>query len=168
MNDPKELIQLVQQYGARLSRADGGHIKVTNSDNLPPNVVDQLRRHKAAILNYLDQSFIEIALHRAVDGYHWMLERKQQHFKRNRWAISDIRIETQEWRSTIMGVIRLSHAEVTMIERALIAQGELVYYGDEQYIMSKQEAAQEDDAYLLGCGISFSDWLATGRQFFRH
>jgi hypothetical protein len=71
----------------------------------------------------------------------------------------------QEWRQCIADVIKLNPSEVQVIENLLIQNGALIYYGNDQYIMSNNEAAQTSIDYV---NVSFSSWLETGRQFFRH
>ena len=59
----------------------------------------------------------------------------------------------------------MNPSEVQVIENLLIQNGALIYYGDNQYIMGSNEAAQPCIDYG---NVSFSCWLDTGRQFFRH
>jgi hypothetical protein len=53
----------------------------------------------------------------------------------------------QEWRQCIADVIKLNPSEVQVIENLLIQNGALIYYGDNQYIMSNNEAAQTSIDY---------------------
>lgn len=165
MIDPIELIEQVHRYGAKLRRIDGQHIKVIGSDNLPPELIEQLRVNKPIILKYLEQSSLDVTLKRALDGYYWLLERKQQHYRYNGLPPCDAHISVQEWRQCIADVIKMNPSEVQVIENLLIQNGALIYYGDNQYIMGSNEAAQTSIDYG---NVSFSCWLDTGRQFFRH
>ena len=165
MIDPKELIQQVQKYGASVKRADGKHIRVIGIENLPPDLIEQLKANKPVLIKYLEQSFLDIALKRALDGYHWLLERTKQHYRYNNLPICDAHISVQQWRQCIADVIRLNPCEVQLVESLLIQNGDLIYYSNDQYIMSREESEQDDIDYG---NVSFSQWLDTGRQFFRH
>ena len=144
MSDPKQLIKIAQQYGARLKRMNDQQIKVTNGQCLPPELIEQLRANKTALLKYLEQSFFDAALQRAYHGYFWLLERKQQQCRYNRQPLSDAHVSVQEWRQSITDVIGLNPCEVQIIENLLINSRHFRYYWNDQYIMSIAEYANDD------------------------
>ncbi|MCH4248860.1 MAG: hypothetical protein LKF82_13700 [Acinetobacter populi] len=149
MNDPKQLIEMAQQYGARLKRIDDQQIKVTNGQHLPPEFIEQLRANKSALLKYLEQSFFDAALQRAYHGYFWLLEQKQQQCRYNRQPLSDAHISVQEWRQSIADVIGLNPCEVQTIENLLINSRHFRYYWNDRYIMSIAEYANDDDYHTI-------------------
>jgi hypothetical protein len=166
MNSPQELIKMVRSYGAKLKPLDSNQLKVINGESLPPDLIERLRANKQAIIQHLEHSFFSSAVERAINGYHWLLEHKQQQYRRKYIPVSDVCIEVQAWRQTIADVIGLNPCEVQAIESYLINQGELIYYHSEQYIMHKSELDNEDN--LLpdnATGQAFNAWLNAGRYF---
>lgn len=166
MTDPKQLIELVKQYGARIQRLDNEHIRVIHHENLPSELIEQLRSHKLILIKYLEQSFLDVALKRALDGYDWLLERKEQQYRHNHIPVSEVSINVTEWRTAIADVIGLDACEVELVESILINRGDLVYYNHDRCIMSYKEVTQGND-YLPDnrTGQAFYDWLDSGRQF---
>lgn len=166
MSDPKQLIQLAQHYGAKLKRTDHDTIRVINGEHLPNDLIEQLRANKNDLLEYLGQSLLDAALKRALDGYDWLLERKQQQYQHNHIPISEVTISVNEWRTAIANVIGLSWCEVKIVESILIRRGDLIYCDRGRGIMSPKELTQSND-YLPDNSTeqAFNDWLNSGRQF---
>ncbi len=165
MSDSKQLIQLTQHYGAKLKRTNHGTIKVINGEHLPNDLIEQLRANKADLLKYLGETFLDTALKRALDGYDWLLERKQQQYQHNHIPISEVLISIDEWRIAIANVIGLSWCEVEIVESILIRRGDLIYCDRGRCIIPKQFTQSNDYLPDNSTGQAFNDWLNTGRQF---
>ncbi len=166
MSNPKQLIQLAQHYGAKLKRSNHDTIKVINGEHLPNDLIEQLRANKADLLEYLGETFLDTALKRALDGYDWLLERKQQQYQHNHIPISEVTISVNEWRTAIANVIGLTLCEVEIVENILIHRGDLIYCDRSRCIMPPKQFTKSND-YLPdnSTGQAFNDWLNSGRQF---
>lgn len=164
----KYLLNLVEEHGGKLSHTPD-KIRIANHASVPLDVLEQIRANKAELLEYLtarEQRYFERLMTRALDGYHWLYKRREQQHRANRIPITDIRIETQQWRDTVAKVIGLNAHEVALFEQILTQQGDLILYDGGRYVMSRDE--YENPRHFLpddDSGEAFRQWLETGRFF---
>lgn len=143
MNHPKELIDLIQSYGARIKKVDD-KLRLFHPEKLPNQVKQQLKDHRDVLLAYLAESYLDTALKRAYHGYFWLLEQKQQQCKQLKQPLSNAHISVEEWRQSVRDVIGLNPCEVQIIENLFINSGQFRYYWNDRYLMNKTEFSEDE------------------------
>lgn len=177
-----ELLQLCEQYEVSIEIADREHIAVEPIDQLPPELVNQLRQHKRDIIDYLSQQQPErigtlpvanddpiapnlsLLQARALKGYYWRLGIKRGNLLSNSYAPDRAKVRLEEWRNDIGSIIGLSRYEVAELERELISLGILAIEGSWIIEGNGQPVAERNSAMNGQClhdgtGKGFLDWL---------
>lgn len=138
-----ELLEKCEQSGVKVELVDHEHITVEPIDQLPSDLLDQLKQHKPDIISYLMQQSRTIAQQpandaprytdlpprqqRALNGFKLMFEQQCDNLRRKDYSTHSAMVEASEWRCKVMRKLNLDRQQMEQIENALIGKGYLAY-----------------------------------------
>ena len=130
MQKALNIIQLAKSHQCRLFIAPPNQLRWESPIMPPDELLEELRANKPILIEYLKHTSrdLSILVKRALDGYHWLLDRKHTHYRYNGVPIVTARIAASEWRETVKSVLKVNNAELHIIERLLIQSEQLVYF----------------------------------------
>ena len=130
MQKALNIIQLAKSHQCRLFIAPPNQLRWESPVVPPDELLEELRANKPILIEYLKHTSRDLSMlvKRALDGYHWLLDRKRTHYRYNGVPIVTARIAASEWRETVKSVLKVNDAELRIIERLLIQSEQLVYF----------------------------------------
>lgn len=108
MQKALDLIQLAKSHQCRLFIAPPNQLRWESPVMPPDELLEELRANKPILIEYLKHTSrdLSILVKRALDGYHWLLDRKRTHYRYNGVPIVTVRISASEWRETVKSVLK--------------------------------------------------------------
>ena len=144
---------------------NGGSVtsfSVATTDHWKDKTTGELRANKPILIEYLKHTSRDLSMlvKRALDGYHWLLDRKHTHYRYNGVPIVTARIAASEWRETVKSVLKVNDAELRIIERLLIQSEQLVYFDHAKTLLTTPDQLEHD--YMLddNTGAAFNAWFS--------
>lgn len=108
MQKALDLIQLAKSHQCRLFIAPPNQLRWESPVMPPDELLEELRANKPILIEYLKHTSRDLSMlvKRALDGYHWLLDRKRTHYRYNGVPIVTVRISASEWRETVKSVLK--------------------------------------------------------------
>lgn len=146
-----ELLELCEQYEVSIEIADREHIAVEPIDRLPIEIINQLKRHKLDIIQYLNQQqpkrtgalsavndahnpdSLPIALQRALKGFHYLLEIKHANLASKGHTTTQAAVKTDEYKDKLIQVMGIDHQQASDYLSTLIQLGHIERHGSYLY-----------------------------------
>lgn len=167
MQKALNIIQLAKSHKCRLFISPPNQLRWESPIMPPDELLEELRANKPILIEYLKHTSrdLSILVKRALDGYHWLLDRKRTHFRYNGVPIVTARIASSEWRETVKGVLKVNDAELHIIERLLIQSEQLVYFDHAKTLLTTPDQLEQDYMPDDSTGAAFYAWLSMPREF---
>ena len=169
MNTQKalEVMKLAKQYGCRLELAQPDKIRYSSRQRPPEHLLEEIKLHKPVLLEYLKHTShdLSVLLKRAFDGYQYCLNQVKQQARRDGVPLSFCRVPVMFWRSTVKTVLQVNDAEMGIIERLLIQDGQLKYMDRAETLLTTDEQEQHEYMPDDAIGTAFNNWLNMPREF---
>ena len=167
MQKALDLIQLAKSHQCRLFIAPPNQLRWESPIMPPDELLEELRANKPILIEYLKHTSrdLSILVKRALDGYHWLLDRKRTHFRYNGVPIVTARITASEWRETVKSVLKVNDAELHIIERLLIQSEQLVYFDHAKTLLTTPDQLEQDYMPDDNTGAAFNAWLSMPCKF---
>ena len=167
MQKALNIIQLAKSHKCRLFIAPPNQLRWESPIMPPDELLEELRANKPILIEYLKHTSrdLSILVKRALDGYHWLLDRKRTHFRYNGVPIVTARIAASEWRETVKGVLKVNDAELHIIERLLIQSEQLVYFDHAKTLLTTPDQLEQDYMPDDSTGAAFYARLSMPREF---
>ncbi len=169
MNTQKalEVLQLAKQYGCKLELAPPDKIRYSSQQRPPEHLLEEIKLHKPVLLEYLKHTSrdLSVLVKRAFDGYDYCLKQVQKQARRDGVPLSFARVPVMFWRSTVKTVLLVNDAEMGIIERLLIQDGQLKYLDRAETILTTDEQEQQEYMPDDATGTAFNNWLYMPQEF---
>lgn len=152
-----DLIQLAKSHQCKLFLAPPDQLRWSCPVMPPHELLEELRVNKHILLAYYQQTNRDLTplVKRAYDGYYYCLNQAQLR--------RESHVRTLHWRSTVQKVLQLNDAEMTIIEKLLIQNEQLQYFGRTYQWLIASDLSQQ--CYFDDSVMAINDWVNESNEF---